>query len=405
MDSPDQIVNRTRKKLLIDFPFFGSVLSSLPFLQDSDVGLFLITENAMLYNPEMVIRLTESELRYYLCREVMHIAMEHSFRRKRRSAELWALASEFAINNVLERNGLATAIPEVLFDRRFTGMSAEEIYNKLAVEFHGNPLFVKHNQEVPEGEHDTLMTDSDRIDLIDRIAGRLKINRALISKVIEETSERARGSSLYGPRMKERLSLARLAQLRAGKISVNIATELNPSEKCGINWISLIYRHMGLDYSRFSLRKFRRKYLASEIYLPGRGTLGMDAVLVLDVSASIDKDTVESFFSEAWNLIALMRRGDRLRIIQADADIRDDVTIISGSEETSFSNIRKGMGGTNFIPVFSRLNADNNLSPVFVLTDGNATVPEHPPDRYPVIWITSGDALPFGENIRYGDVS
>ena len=72
-----------------------------------------------------------------LAHEVMHPALQHHTRRGDRDQKRWNMACDYAINPMLIDAGLALP-KDVLLDARFTGMSAEEIYNRLDLEYEGS---------------------------------------------------------------------------------------------------------------------------------------------------------------------------------------------------------------------------------------------------------------------------
>ena len=87
--------------------------------------------------------------------------------------------------------------------------------------------------------------------------------------------------------------------------------------------------------------------------------------------------STESFFSKI-----------NLHIIQCDADVQEDIKITSQEDFDNYlKNMQiKGLGGTDFRPVFSYVNSllaageFSNLKGLIYFTDGYGTFPERMPD-------------------------
>src|SRR3954447_8312607 len=123
-------IQKTRTALVLDHPFFGSLLFRLKSQESRSVKTMATGGIRLYYNPEFVDRLTAATLAGALAHEVLHPALQHHVRRSGRDPKRWNVACDYAINLVLVDAGLS--LPEgVLLDSRFRGMSAEQIYNLL----------------------------------------------------------------------------------------------------------------------------------------------------------------------------------------------------------------------------------------------------------------------------------
>jgi predicted metal-dependent peptidase len=119
---------RARTALLLDHPFFGSLLFRLGGRASGSIQTMATDGVTLFYNPEFVDRLNAAELAGVLAHEVMHPALQHHTRRSDRDGNRWNMACDYAINPLLLDAGL-TLPKDVLIDHRFRGMSAERIYN------------------------------------------------------------------------------------------------------------------------------------------------------------------------------------------------------------------------------------------------------------------------------------
>ena len=116
-----------------------------------------------------------------------------------------------------------------------------------------------------------------------------------------------------------------------------------------------------------------------------------DFVIAIDSSGSVFYDLAVNFLEECYSIVAQAsstRRRINLHILQCDAAIKEDVTITGYDDFTRFIKkfTLKGGGGTDFRPVFARVNELRlagklpNLKGIIYFTDGRGKYPEKPPD-------------------------
>ena len=126
--TPAVRIQKARTALLLDHPFFGSLLFRLGGWATGSIQTMATDGVSLFYNPEFVETLNAAELAGVLAHEVMHPALQHHTRRADRDLKRWNMACDYAINPLLLDAGL-TLPKDVLIDHRFRGMSAERIYN------------------------------------------------------------------------------------------------------------------------------------------------------------------------------------------------------------------------------------------------------------------------------------
>jgi predicted metal-dependent peptidase len=126
--TPAVRIQKARTVLLLDHPFFGSLLFRLGGRVSNSIQTMATDGVSLFYNPSFVETLNEAELAGVLAYEVMHPALQHHTRRGGRDRKRWNMACDYAINPLLLDAGL-TLPKDVLIEHRFRGMSAERIYN------------------------------------------------------------------------------------------------------------------------------------------------------------------------------------------------------------------------------------------------------------------------------------
>ncbi len=126
-------IDSIKRKLLIKYPTFGSVIANLEFQKSVDIATAGTDGKVLLYNPKFLDDLSEKQQIFIFAHEVCHVAFEHIFRSEGKDKWLWNIATDSVINALLIQDGLpiienGVNIPEAI------SYDAEEMYNKLLEE-------------------------------------------------------------------------------------------------------------------------------------------------------------------------------------------------------------------------------------------------------------------------------
>ena len=114
-------------------------------------------------------------------------------------------------------------------------------------------------------------------------------------------------------------------------------------------------------------------------------------VIAIDTSGSVAGELVQKFVQKTYNVLKSTESffsKINLHILQCDADIQEDVKITSQEEFDAYLKTMtiKGLGGTDFRPVFARVDKlrrgkeFQNLKGLIYFTDGYGDFPEKKPD-------------------------
>ena len=129
-------------------------------------------------------------------------------------------------------------------------------------------------------------------------------------------------------------------------------------------------------------------------------------VIAIDTSGSVRGEQVQAFLQKTYNILhsteSFFSRIN-VHIIQCDAAIQEDVKITSQEEfDHHLQKMQiKGLGGTDFRPVFQRVNEMLqakefvNLKGLIYFTDGHGVFPEQmPPYKTAFVFVEDGYELP-----------
>jgi len=131
MSDPElQKIINARKILILDYPFWGSLVLRLR-LQESNLPYIGWTNGKSIgWNRERVAPLTLPETVGWLAHEVAHCVFQHPLRRNGRHKKRWNVAGDYVINSILLKEkfmlpGRSRA------NSHFDGMSTDEVYQIL----------------------------------------------------------------------------------------------------------------------------------------------------------------------------------------------------------------------------------------------------------------------------------
>ena len=189
-----------RVGLLLKASFFGNLATRLKLVNADEWCATAATDGRnFYYNSRFIKMLKPKEIEFLFGHEVLHCVYDHFGRRGDRDPQLWNIANDFAVNGDLVKHKVGEMITSVpcLFDRKYEGMSSEEIYDKLyekAEKINISDLLDKMIDEHMDGEGDPNDGDDEQEG-----KGRPKLSPEERQQIRDEIKE------------------AMLAALRAGK--------------------------------------------------------------------------------------------------------------------------------------------------------------------------------------------
>jgi predicted metal-dependent peptidase len=389
-------IQKARTTLLLDHPFFGTLLFRLGARACSSIATMATDGVSLYFNPEFVETLSSAELIGVLAHETMHPALQHHTRRGGREPKRWNMACDYAINPLLIDAGL-TLPKNVLLDDRFRGMSAERIYNLLEAEEDQN----SSDDESQKGGASQNNTDFKPRESGDGNGLSAPQTPGGIGQVLDAPEPDEDG----GPSVEEQArdwqiaveqaeSVARLA----GKMPMGAKRSVEASKAAKVDWRELLHRAWSetipTDYSWI---RPNRRHVWTGLYLPGVVCEGVGEICIaVDCSGSIHDRQLGLFEAEVRSILA----GQQPRLVNVlyfDTEVQKYETFQAG-QPVKLTPV--GGGGTDFRPCFEWLE-ERGIQPqtLVFLTDLCGRFPEEVPP-YPVLWAsTDTRQAPFGQVI------
>lgn len=366
-------IDSLKRKMLIKYPFFGSTITNVEYQELLDIDTAATDGNKIYYNPEFLGGLTIEEQIFILAHEVCHIAFNHISRRKDKDKNLWNIATDAVINQLLKKDGLKMLdglidIPEAI------DYDAETYYEKLLQEQKENPDFDRkagndshemwENTDIKEiGKTDTLEKEDD---ISEKDA--FKKNRELKKKQLED--------------LKRSLIKDTVTSNEFNMSNVGSASSL-------INWRYILKETINYDVDW----SYKNATIENGVITANLEDKALPVTeILLDTSGSINEDLLRTFLRECKNILK------HSKVLVGCFD-----TIFYGFKELrteqDIDNMRfVGGGGTNFdvaVNAFSR-RSENKI----IFTDGEARMPITPVNA---VWIVLGNRKinPKGGKVIY----
>jgi predicted metal-dependent peptidase len=390
-------IQKARTALLLDHPFFGTLLFRLGARALSSIATMATDGVSLYFNPEFVEGLSSAELIGTLAHETMHPALQHHTRRGGRNPRRWNMACDYAINPMLVDAGL-TLPKDVLMDHRFRGMSAEEIYNRLEAgeDRSSRDQDGYRNQQSGSGEggeeQATGDPDADTPWVPETVGG--------IGQVLDAATDAEGSSSSVEEQAREWQMAVQQAEnvaRLAGKMPAGAVRSLEAAKTASIDWRELSRRAWSETIpADYSWTRPNRRHIWNGLYLPGVTSEGVgEVVIAVDCSGSIQARQLGLFEAEIRSILD----GQQPRLVHVlyfDTQVHRHDTYLAGQ---SISLTPVGGGGTDFRPCFRWLE-DKGIYPqtMVFLTDLWGEFPNIAPE-YPVIWAATGSnrPAPFGQ--------
>ncbi len=144
-------IQRAREWFLSGYPLLGGVAAGFRLVEDAlvaqrmDISIAAISVQMQEIYVNPAAHLTEEEWRFVLAHEYLHAALCHEARLGKRDPELWNTACDYVINQWLRDMEVGTMPEGLLYDPELAGLSAESVYDLLAVNLRKYRRMAKHD--------------------------------------------------------------------------------------------------------------------------------------------------------------------------------------------------------------------------------------------------------------------
>lgn len=427
--------------ILVNLPFFASILIRLWVFEDKSCKTMYTNGKSIAYNPEFVKSLRAGEVAWVLVHEIMHNVLLH-FSRMRPNAKLWNIATDYAINLLIEKVSDDTKAAERfsmpkggLFDPKYKDMSADAIYDYLEKnpqqqpkdssfnnfgEVNGDSVEIDADSVVQQGDTGNLNDDDEdgeggggEGEEGDEKDGQGKGK----GKEGQEDENGKPAKPVPGGKKPGKIMIPRATEADIqsavsqglSKASQAIRRYYDLMFKSQIDWKKELKKYIQQIFDKIKYKLPYRRFAHTGTYLTGpvKGGEAVDCIVVaIDTSGSIDAEMINEFLTEVAGMIAAYKI-ENLHVISIDDKLRTVNKFKSPRDLKSLKVDIKGGGGTDFIPAFDYVEDElrKKFTVLIYITDAMGTFPTPAPAyQNKVIWCVKGDGkVPFGKRVQLGD--
>ena len=376
--SAEKLLIRSKSQLTLKHPYFGMLASRLKHEPSESVRAYASNGVRFLYNPAFMERRSVEEIMFILTNCVMHHVLSHQQRRLNRHGSLWQLATDFAINNLLHKNGVI--IPQgANYNEEFKDMYAEEIYEVLKEE---------HYNGIDDAYDDQNETNSDNPPQTGENPSEESAAFSNIENIDDELDPQTESQWQYASSVAQEVANKKSAMPSGME---RLAKKVKAND---VDWRFELYnavnRHMRNNYAFMPPNK---KHIYRGFALPSLASDTLSLCVAIDTSGSINDELLGAFMEEFKSIMQNFP-SVKIELIIADAKVHAHYTF-QGGEKLDFA--LKGGGGTDYRPVFDYIEANLPMNTMLLyFTDGDGWFPKYPPN-YEVLWALSRKAkVPFG---------
>lgn len=380
MSSTLERLTLARTALILSSPFFGVMSVRMRLVEREDIHTLAVDGRNFYYNNDFVAKLSDSELKWGFCHEIMHLVFEHLDRRDGRNPKLWNIACDYAINLIITDAGVGDKPDNILYDEKYRGMSADEIYS----------LLIQEMRDKGENGGDG---ESWLDDLVDKIFDEHIEGGSDKDSMTPEERREMRDS------IKEAvLSAAKACQdQNAGKLPDCIKRMIDEFDESKVDWKAILRSTLeGMFKNDSSWYRPNKKMMSQGLIYPGLVKQpAININVAIDVSGSISQDIFQTFMNEV-NGILTQYADYKLTITCWDTQCHNTKTFDPYSLEDIKEYEAVGGGGTDPECVFEMIenSEDNTADTVIFLTDGYFSLSRDYFDKR-VLWTVFGDNKEF----------
>jgi hypothetical protein len=423
-EASDKVAQATTT-IVLDHPFFASLLLSMKRIEDPSVDTACTNGVIIKYNPDFINSLSVGQVAGLLVHEVLHPALGHLTRLPRDKEG--NIAGDYAINNFMDNYNQSAGSRKLdlpdggCIDHEFDPLSCEQILAELRRRQPPQPPEPPKGPEpqpgTPEpqegeggGDGEPQPQNGGKPQKPSGNEGKPD-QRTREQGAWGEFEDQAGGENGETPdemnsEWERRVIQAATAAKMQGTIPACIEALIDEMVNPKVPWQQVLERFVDQTSANdYSWNRPDRRFLPDDIVLPDLQdeTLG-EIVIALDTSGSIYgvPKVVGAFQNEVNNLITRCKP-TKVTIIQCDSRVTD----VQEYHEGELVELKlKGGGGTCFEPVGEEIRK-RNIDPrvCIYLTDLYGSFPEVAWD-FPTIWCVYGNesgVAPFGETIHIAE--
>ena len=399
----------SRMRLLIKNGFYGLLLMHISFALDDSCKTAGTDGKRIIFSPAFLDELSDSELDFVLMHEILHVVLQHCFRRGDREAERVNAACDIVVNsNILRSNDMD--INSITLKKYGESMhiapdgkegyeyTAEQVYDMLAA--------LKGNASGPSKQKGASASGTSK-----QGGGNSKCGQGAFDDHSHWDNE-SDDNALRDAWTKHLMDACEAIEIRDSSVTyggppLGAIRMLKELRRPQTDWRTILNGFVQEEINDYSFTPPDRRFDESPFFLPDfnekEDRVG-DILFMIDTSGSMSDDMITAAYSEVKGAIDQFDGKLKGWLGFFDAEIIEPQPF---ETEDELRVIRpKGGGGTDFHIIFEyvRQNMQDRLpTSIIILTDGYAPFPDEAQAMgIPVLWLLNNDDAepPWGKIAR-----
>jgi predicted metal-dependent peptidase len=353
-----------RIALLLKAPFFGNLATRLKIENADEWCPTAATDGRKFYyNSEFLKKMPAKQLEFLIGHEVLHLVYDHMGRNGERDRRLFNCAADYCVNQDLLDQKIGEKIPVGLYDPKYRGWSAEEVYDdlyknaeKISIEDLEEMLLDEH-LDGDDSDDGNSSADGEGKEGEGKGKGRPKLSEEEKKQIRDEIKEAV---------------ISAAQTVGAGQLPASVRRLIKDLTEPQLNWRELLQQQIQstirADYSW--TRPSRRGWHVDAV-LPGNDLeKEIDICVAIDASGSMSDDMLKDILSEVKGIMESYN-SFKLHLWSFDTDVYNAKVFTAENIDEIMEWEVGGGGGTLFEANWQYM-VDNDIAPKkFVMfTDG-----------------------------------
>ena len=385
-----------RIALLLKAPFFGNLATRLQLVNADEWCPTAATDGRKLYyNTKFLEKMPPKQLEFLIGHEVLHVVYDHMGRRGERDPRVWNIADDYCVNQDLLDQRIGEKSPVGLFDQKYRGWSAEEVYDdlmknakKISIDDLEKMLLDEHLDG--EGDNDG-EGDEEGKDGEGKGKGRPRLTEEEKKQIRDEIKEAV---------------MTAAQTCGAGSLPAGVRRMIKDLTAPQLNWRELLQQQiMSTIRSDYTWSRISRKGWDIDAVLPGNDVeKEIDICVAIDASGSMSDEMLRDILSEVKGIMESYN-AFKLHLWSFDTEVYNATVFTQENLDDIMDWEIGGGGGTTFECNWEYMK-DNDIAPKkFVMfTDGYPGMgwgDENYADTLFVIHGSTSIEAPFGLTAYY----
>lgn len=383
----DKLVT-ARIGLLLKAPFFGNLATRMTLTNaDAWCGTAATDGKKFYYNSEFVNRMPLKQVEFLVGHEVLHAVYDHMGRTGDRDSKVMNIAADFCVNADLidQRIGEKITVVGLLYDQKYKGMSAEEVYDDLMK--NANKINMSDLEKMLLDEHlDDEGEDGNGGDGDKDGSGRPRLSKEARKSIRDEIKDAV-------------LQAAQAAG--SGNLPSGVKRLIKDLTEPQISWKELLEQQIQSTIkSDYTFARPGRKSWHLDAILPSaKPGEQIDVCIAIDTSGSIGSADIRCFLSEIRGIMESYEEY-RIRVWSFDTDVYNEQMFDSENLQDIAGYEPQGGGGTDFMANYEYMKTHGIEPKKFIMFTDGMPYGEWGDENYcEVVWIIKGNPNcepPFG---------